>query len=56
MEILTAGESFESYFDEYEEIAARKMSGEESEPVSASSKGRPYYLRHSRRRRSHERD
>ena len=29
MEILTPGESFEGYFDEYEEIASRNMSGEE---------------------------
>jgi quercetin dioxygenase-like cupin family protein len=29
MEILTPGESFEGYFDEYEEIASRHMSGEE---------------------------
>ena len=29
MEILTPGHSFEGYFDEYEEIASRKMSAEE---------------------------
>jgi quercetin dioxygenase-like cupin family protein len=29
MEILTPGSEFEGYFDEYEEIASRKMSGEE---------------------------
>ena len=29
MEILTPGDSFEGYFDEYEEIASRKLSGEE---------------------------
>jgi quercetin dioxygenase-like cupin family protein len=29
MEILTPGYSFEGYFDEYEEIASRKMSAEE---------------------------
>src|SRR5919112_57220 len=29
MEILTPGTAFEGYFDEYEEIASRKMSGEE---------------------------
>ena len=29
MEILTPGGAFEGYFDEYEEIASRKMSGEE---------------------------
>jgi quercetin dioxygenase-like cupin family protein len=35
MEILTPGRSFEGYFDEYEEIAARKMSdGEHKEARS----------------------
>ena len=29
MEILTPGDSFEGYFDEYEEIVSRKMSDEE---------------------------
>ena len=29
IEILTPGESFEGYFDEYEEIASRKMGAEE---------------------------
>lgn len=31
MEILTPGESFEGYFDEYEELAARRASGEADE-------------------------
>lgn len=29
MEILTPGDAFEGYFDEYEEVVSREMSGEE---------------------------
>jgi quercetin dioxygenase-like cupin family protein len=35
MEILTPGGAFEGYFDEYEEIASRKMSGEEHRKARA---------------------
>jgi uncharacterized cupin superfamily protein len=35
MEILTPGGAFEGYFDEYEEIASRKMSGEEHREARA---------------------
>jgi quercetin dioxygenase-like cupin family protein len=35
MEILTPGRSFEGYFDEYEEIAAQKMSDEEHKKARA---------------------
>ena len=35
MEILTPGRSFEGYFDEYEEIAARKMNDEEHKKARA---------------------
>jgi uncharacterized cupin superfamily protein len=36
MEILTPGEPFEGYFDEYEKIASRKMSGEEHRKARAA--------------------
>jgi quercetin dioxygenase-like cupin family protein len=35
IEILTPGESFEGYFDEYEEIASRKMGDEEHRKARA---------------------
>ena len=35
MEILTPGDNFEGYFDEYEEIASRKLSGEEHRKARA---------------------
>jgi hypothetical protein len=35
MEILTPGDNFEDYFDEYEEIASRKLSGEEHRKARA---------------------
>ena len=35
MEILTPGGEFEGYFDEYEEIASQKLSGEEHRSARA---------------------
>jgi len=40
MEILTPGDSFEGYFDEYEEIVSRQMSDEEYRRARAELGGR----------------
>jgi quercetin dioxygenase-like cupin family protein len=40
MEILTPGDEFEGYFDDYEEIASQKMSSEEHRKARAELGGR----------------